>query len=488
MADNQGSITDTADILVVDDTIATLRLLTEILTKAGYKARPVEDSRLALEAARAQPPSLILLDVRMPYLSGYELCRQLKQDERTRDVPVIFVSALDELQDRVQGFEVGGVDYIAKPLQEAEVLARVNTHLQLYNLLLHQERLVAEKTAELEELLAERSRALKSAEAQLRSLFKNSPVGIAITTFTGEFVTVNEAFLTMFRISEEALKECGVLQCYANPDDRETLLAEVRGKGSVQDFGIQLRRNDGERFSGSVNIGQLILAGNEVLLTIVEDITDQIVAEHQTAILKERSRLARELHDSVTQTLYSARMIADSTPGIWEKDSALGKQNLVLLSKLIRGASAEMRNLLLELRPEALQNLPLEKLLELLIDSTQAHTKAEIQLDVDGDYQLPEDIKIVFYYIAREALNNIAKHAQADQVKIQLICYPEAVILKVADDGRGFKPEDIHTGCMGISIMKERAQNIDATLNIQGSPNKGTLVTITWSINKDREL
>ena len=107
MTAKQDLSTQAADILVVDDTIASLQMLTEILTTAGYKTRPVEEPRLALEAALAQPPSLILLDVRMPKMSGFEVCRRLKQDERTRDVPVIFVSALEGLQDQIQGFEAG---------------------------------------------------------------------------------------------------------------------------------------------------------------------------------------------------------------------------------------------------------------------------------------------------------------------------------------------------------------------------------------------
>ena len=131
MAAKQELSTQAADILVVDDTIASLRMLTEILEREGYEPRAVEEPTLALEAALAQPPDLILLDVMMPKMSGFEVCRRLKQDERTRDVPVIFVSALENRGDRLQGFEVGGVDFISKPFQADEVLARVKTHLTL---------------------------------------------------------------------------------------------------------------------------------------------------------------------------------------------------------------------------------------------------------------------------------------------------------------------------------------------------------------------
>lgn len=142
-------ITPAADILVVDDNIASLKLLSGILIRAGYRVRPAERPQLALASALAQPPSLILLDVKMPEMSGFEVCRRVKQDERTRDIPVIFLSALHNVDDKVLGFEAGGVDFVSKPFQEVEVLARVKTHLQLYTMQVHLEELMAERTGEL---------------------------------------------------------------------------------------------------------------------------------------------------------------------------------------------------------------------------------------------------------------------------------------------------------------------------------------------------
>ena len=144
------SINLAGDILIVDDEIPNLQLLTQVLSDAGYQAlRSIKRPKLAIESALAQPPSLILLDVRMPEMDGFEVCRRLKQEERTRDIPVIFVSALQDVQDRIRGFEAGGVDFISKPFQEPEVLARVRTHLALRNMQLHLEDLVAKRTAEL---------------------------------------------------------------------------------------------------------------------------------------------------------------------------------------------------------------------------------------------------------------------------------------------------------------------------------------------------
>ena len=122
---------DLVSILMVDDNPANLQVLTSMLKQSGWRPRPVTSGQLGLQAARKEPPDLILLDVNMPEMNGYEVCKQLKADARLADIPVIFVSALGETMDKVRGFSVGGVDYITKPFQLDEVKARVTTHLEL---------------------------------------------------------------------------------------------------------------------------------------------------------------------------------------------------------------------------------------------------------------------------------------------------------------------------------------------------------------------
>lgn len=119
------------NILIVDDAPANLRLLSGILNKQGYKVRSVISGPMALTATRAAPPDLILLDINMPEMNGYEVCQRLKENEETCDIPIIFISALDATEDKVKAFTIGGVDYITKPFQGEEVLARVQTHLAL---------------------------------------------------------------------------------------------------------------------------------------------------------------------------------------------------------------------------------------------------------------------------------------------------------------------------------------------------------------------
>jgi signal transduction histidine kinase len=126
-----GSRQGVPSILVVDDVPDNLRRLAQMLGKYGYKVRPAQDGEMALKAAATAPPDLILLDIRMPGMDGYEVCRRLKEDPELREIPVIFVSALDDTADIVNGFAVGGVDYVTKPFQQEEVLARVRTHIDL---------------------------------------------------------------------------------------------------------------------------------------------------------------------------------------------------------------------------------------------------------------------------------------------------------------------------------------------------------------------
>ena len=152
-----------ADILIVDDTPANLRLLAGILAEQGYKIRPASNGQMALLAAQAQPPDLVLLDIMMPEMDGYQVCRMLKANERTRDIPVIFISALDETLDKVTAFLIGGVDYITKPFQVEEVLARVETHLtiaRLHRELQHKNQELARQNLELQQRNAELQEAL----------------------------------------------------------------------------------------------------------------------------------------------------------------------------------------------------------------------------------------------------------------------------------------------------------------------------------------
>lgn len=154
-------------ILIIDDIQENLQFLVTLLQREGYRVRPTRDGLRGLVTAQTELPDLILLDIKMPEIDGIEVCRQLKANERTRDIPVIFLSALTDVADKVQGFEVGAVDYVTKPIEEAELLARVNTHLTLRSPLVN-------------EMEMERHRALAQMVAGVAHEL-NTPLGIAHT-------------------------------------------------------------------------------------------------------------------------------------------------------------------------------------------------------------------------------------------------------------------------------------------------------------------
>ncbi|MBN1828526.1 MAG: response regulator [Deltaproteobacteria bacterium] len=182
------------EVLVVDDTPASLQLLTGILQNEGYVVRPASSGSLALQSVTAKAPDLILLDVKMPGIDGYEVCRRLKDRESSRTIPVIFISALDELMDKVRGFEAGAVDYITKPFQSGEVLARVKTHLELRRLQSDLER----ANVEMEERVRRRTAELASLNEALQASERNLNIRNRIATI---FLTASDE-----EMYEEVLK------------------------------------------------------------------------------------------------------------------------------------------------------------------------------------------------------------------------------------------------------------------------------------------
>lgn len=201
----------------------------------------------------------------------------------------------------------------------------------------------------------------------------------------------------------------------------------------------------------------------------------------QAAMAAERSRLARELHDAVSQTLFSASIMAESLPRLWERDPAAVREGLVQLHQLTRGALAEMRMLLLELRPQVLTASSMADLLRQLTDAVVARTGATISLDVEELLFLPPLVKTALYRIAQEALNNVVKHAKPTQVTVSLRYVGGQVELVIADNGRGFDPAQVPPGRLGLDILRERAASIGASLQIASRPDQGTQVQVTWS-------
>jgi len=231
---------------------------------------------------------------------------------------------------------------------------------------------------------------------------------------------------------------------------------------------------------------------DEIDLVTMQSLADQAAVAIQNArlyeqaqrvaVLEERQRLARELHDAVTQTLFSASLIAEALPTSWNRDAQEGLELLEELRRLSRGALAEMRTLLLELRPAALVEARLADLLRQLADAITGRERLPVTLAVEEIGPLPPDVHVTFYRTAQEALNNVVKHSRANRVEIGLRRVPEAgVELVVRDDGRGFDPGRVLSDGLGLGIMRERAQAIGALLVVESELGCGTRVRLMWA-------
>ncbi len=263
----------------------------------------------------------------------------------------------------------------------------------------------------------------------------------------------------------------------------------------VQDYGFQTYIGVPMRTQGQI-LGVLSVFGQTQDQFALEDVDllasigDQVgvVIENahlrqraeQAAIMEERARLARDLHDVVSQNLFSASVIAESLPLLWDRDPELLKQSLRDLHRLTRGASAEMRTLLLELRPAALVESKLNELLNQLTQALAGRTLLEVSLQIEGREPLPLEVKTALYRITQETLNNVAKHARATQVTVSLNNQSDQVKLTISDNGRGFNPNQVTSGHFGVDIMHERAKAVHAELQIDSQLEHGTTVNVIW--------
>jgi len=355
-----------AEILVVEDTPASLELLSQLLAQAGYTVRQAQEGRMALRSAQASLPDLILLDVRMPGLDGYEICERLKADARTRDVPVIFLSALREAGDRLRGFALGAVDYIAKPYQPEEVLARVRTHVELRRL-----------QSRLEERVGERTAQLLEAQASLQA-------------------------------SQSRLEE---------------------------------------------------LAG--FLQTVREE---------------ERAGIARELHDELGQALTALRIdlgwlkgrCADLGPPV----VARAEGAYVLVERTIEA----LRRISEGLRPGMLDVLGLAAAIEHHVSQFQERTGVACSLAMNREeFDIERPLATAIFRVVQEALTNVARHASAERVAVEIDDGADEICVRVVDNGVGF-PAGGEKKTFGLLGMQERVKMLGGRIAIDSRPGQGTRI------------
>jgi two-component system, sensor histidine kinase and response regulator len=359
-----------ANILIVDDTPENLRLLSSTLSERGYKVRSVINGTMALMGAQAAPPDLIMLDIKMPDMDGYEVCQRLKANQHTCEIPVIFISASDEVLDKVKAFSSGGVDYIPKPFHVEEVLARIGNQLMIRQLQLQ----LQAQNQQLQQTQVELSKALE----QERSL-----------------------------------------------------------KRQIEEM----------------------------------------------AAIAERNRIAREIHDSLGHSLTALNVQLQAVSSLLHSDPTQAQSFLNQAQRLGTTAMQEVRQSVRALRNDKPDQQSLEVAIAALVEEFHQVTGMRPISDIQITEAVLPSVSKTLYRVVQEGLTNISKHAQATQVRIQVITTSHQVCLIIEDNGRGFDVNQITDG-FGLQGMQERIAAQDGNFTLESLPEKGCQIQVEIPLSK----
>lgn len=504
-----------SDVLVVDDTPENLRLLVEVLGKGGYRARPAGNGELALRSARAKPPALILLDVMMPDMDGFEVCRRLKDDVLTRDIPVIFVTGLAERVDKFKGFSLGAVDYVTKPFNVEEVLARVRAHLALVaakeqlrikNLQLQQ------ANVQLSGEIEERKRvetALRESRDRLEDIYATVGDGIISLDSQQRILLFNAAAERIFGYTADELIGLPL----------DALLPErFRGQhhDQIRDFdatGQAMRtmgtygmvnglRKSGEEFPVEATVSQSGIAPGNLFTVVLRDVTVRRQAEQARAQLmqqlealserlavsqeEERRRIAYELNEELAQELMTLKlylgMIGNGSGGTTSNVPRDEAQSMVV------HAAERVRKLVQNLEPPELVELGLDAAVR-----TYCRQQAEAggwNLNLNAPkpaVRLPRAVEQACFRLVQEGLSNVLSHAHASEVWVDLHRHGNQLELVLRDNGVGFDrnaagDDNKRGGGLGLFGMQVRAKQAGGSVEIDSTPGTGTVVRAVFPL------
>ena len=362
-------------------------------------------------------------------------------------------------------------------LQLSNEVIRVDEELSSYRQNLEQ--MVADRTQELDDATS----ALRQSEQRARALLNAPPDSALLLDTEGIILDINEIAAERLGVSVEEARGTNIYTLL-DPD-----VFEFR-KTKIDELVINKKPIRWEDTLSGRNIDNNLYPildddGNVSSIAIIgADITERKqlqVKAIESAAAEERNSLARDLHDAVTQTIYAASLIVEVLPQVWERSPEEGQRNLIKLRQLVRGALAEMRSLLFELRPASLEKASMETLIQFAADAFTGRTRVPVILESEGFGELPADVKTAFYRITQEIFNNIAKHASAASVEIRLESRSKHVELSIMDNGVGFDLQDDKITGMGISIMQERATEVGAKLEVESKIGHGTRLTLCWT-------
>ncbi|AFZ23099.1 PAS domain S-box [Cylindrospermum stagnale PCC 7417] len=446
-----------ANILVIDDTPENLQLLAAMLTGQGYKVRSVTKATAGLRGAQAAPPDLILLDVNMPEMNGYEVCQHLKANEITRDIPVIFLSAMDSVLDKVKAFSVGGVDYITKPFNVEEVLARLENHLMIRNLRAS----LQEQNTRLEQEIQER----QQAEEKFAKAFSSSPSPIMISSLAdGCFIDANSSFLRMSGYSLEEIigNTFTELNLGMNQQKYASTIGQLLEKGSLQNHEIEFRTKLGEVRIALLSAELIELSGRECVLNTLNDITERRRLENEFISL-----VSHELRTPLTSLVGALDLLAAGQLGtltsrgqqvlniaITNTERLIRLVNDILDLERIKSGKLTIQKVksnaanLLTQSAEVMQPMAERSQINLVVEPITA----EILVDPDRILQTLTNL-----------LSNAIKFSEpGTTIWLRAQMQPNCLQITVQDQGRGIPADKLQT-------IFERFQQVDAS----DSRNKG---------------
>lgn len=440
-----------ADILVIDDTPENLALLSQILKDKGYKVRSVTKASTGLRGAKAAPPDLILLDIKMPEMSGYEVCQHLKADELTRDIPVIFISALGDVLDKVKAFEVGGVDYITKPLQVEEVLARIQTHLTIRRL----QTQLQNQNNQLQQEISEKT----AAEEKFAKAFRSSPNPITITTLVeNRFIDINRSFLEMSGYSQpEIIGELTVnLNIWVNPQVYDSALKKILKNGSFHNQECKLRTKQGEIKIVLLSIELIELNGVPCTLNIINDITERKRLEDEFISL-----VSHELRTPMNSIIGALDLLNTQQLG------TLNDKGQQIINIAINNTERLIRlvNDILDLERIKSGKITMQpskcNAAELLIEAAQTMQSMAYSAQINLNLE-PVSIEIIadsdrILQALTNLLSNAIKFSKPGQtVELRSMINSNYLQIEIQDQGRGIPPDK-------QQLIFERFQQVDAS-------------------------
>jgi PAS domain S-box-containing protein len=442
--------TPKADILVIDDTPENLNLLSTLLIEHGYKVRSVTKGSTGIRGAQVMPPDLILLDVNMPQMSGYEVCHHLKADDRTREIPIIFISALEAVSDKVKAFQAGGVDYITKPFQIEEVLARIETHLTLRRL---QSQLQLQN-----EQLQQEIRERKHAEKKFATIFQHSPNPIAIVTVPeGQLIEVNPSFLSISGYTLDQVIGNSITQLYLGHDSA-IFLRRLQTTETFHNLEFELLTHSGSVKSILLSLDRIELNGTTYALLIANDITERKRLENEFISL-----VSHELRTPLTSMMGSLDLLSSGQLG------SLTEQGQQALSIGVKNAERLIRliNDILDLERIRSGKITMNRrscnLADLMTQATEEMQamadRSEIQLITElMSISLDADPDRIVQTLTN-LLSNAIKFSPAQTTVQMQACssgHTSSVCISVCDQGRGIPSHQIQT-------IFERFQQVDTS-------------------------